>query len=198
MNKDILVCGVGGQGTVLASKLIASAAMNCGNTVHSAETIGMAQRGGSVTSHIRIGKEAYAPLIPKGNADIILAFEPAEAVRNLAYLKKGGIVIANCVPVKPVTESLQDTGYDGRQMVEYLKGKEDCLIIDAEEICRPFHSSRYFNAVILGAAAGSGRLGLAAEALLDAIEAGVREEYVTTNKQAFMAGLEAGKKHAAE
>ena len=190
MNKDILVCGVGGQGTVLASKLIASAAMNCGNMVHSAETIGMAQRGGSVTSHIRIGKEAYA--------DIILAFEPAEAVRNLAYLKKGGIVIANCVPVKPVTESLQDTGYDGRQMVEYLKEKVDCLIIDAEEICRPFHSSRYFNAVILGAAAGSGRLGLAAEALLDAIGAGVREEYVTTNKQAFMAGLEAGKKYAAE
>jgi indolepyruvate ferredoxin oxidoreductase beta subunit len=83
-------------------------------------------------------------------------------------------------------------------MTEYLKEKVDCLIIDAEEICRPFHSSRYFNAVILGAAAGSGRLGLAAEALLDAIGAGVREEYVTTNKQAFMAGLEAGKKYAAE
>lgn len=88
MNKDILLCGVGGQGTVLASKLIASAAMRCGNVVHSAETIGMAQRGGSVISHIRIGERAASPLIPRGNADILIAFEPAEAVRNLSYLKK--------------------------------------------------------------------------------------------------------------
>ena len=72
MNKDILLCGVGGQGTVLASKLIASAAMRCGNVVHSAETIGMAQRGGSVISHIRIGERAASPLIPRGNADILL------------------------------------------------------------------------------------------------------------------------------
>ena len=121
MKKDILICGVGGQGTVLASKIIAASAMDEGSAVHSAETIGMAQRGGSVTSHVRIG-EAYAPLIPQGAADMILAFEPAEAVRNLGYLKKDGIVIVNRVPVKPVTESLQDTGYD----------RDDC--ISAEEM----------------------------------------------------------------
>ena len=112
MKKDILICGVGGQGTVLASKLIAAAAMEEGNTVHSAETIGMAQRGGSVTSHVRIG-EAYSPLIPKGKCDMILAFEPAEAVRNLPYLKKDGLVIVSSAPVKPTTESLHETGYDG-------------------------------------------------------------------------------------
>ena len=81
MNQDILLCGVGGQGTVLASKLIAAAAMAEGNTVHSAETIGMAQRGGSVISHIRIGDAASSPLIPYGHADILIAFEPAEAYR---------------------------------------------------------------------------------------------------------------------
>ena len=80
MKKDILICGVGGQGTVLASKIIAASAMDEGSAVHSAETIGMAQRGGSVTSHVRIG-EAYAPLIPQGAADMILAFEPAEELR---------------------------------------------------------------------------------------------------------------------
>ena len=106
MKKDILICGVGGQGTVLASKIIAAAAMEAGDPVHSAETIGMAQRGGPVTSHVRIGEEAYSPLIPFGSADMILAFEPAEAVRNLRYLKPDGIVIVNSVPVKPVTESL--------------------------------------------------------------------------------------------
>ena len=127
MNKDILLCGVGGQGTVLASKLIASAAMRDGNIVHSAETIGMAQRGGSVTSHVRIGEKASAPLIPLGSADLILAFEPSEAVRNLKYLKKDGVVIVNSVPVKPVTESLKSTGYDGSEMIEYLKKK--CSVI---------------------------------------------------------------------
>ena len=73
MNKDILICGVGGQGTVLASKIIAAAALEEGNAVHSAETIGMAQRGGSVTSHVRIGENAWSPMIPPGAADILLA-----------------------------------------------------------------------------------------------------------------------------
>ena len=103
MNKDILVCGVGGQGTVLLSKLIASSSMNSGYAVHSAETIGMAQRGGSVTSHIRIGDKAFSPLIPLGNADLILAFEPSEAVRNINFLKEDGIVIVNSTPVAPVS-----------------------------------------------------------------------------------------------
>ena len=72
MNKDILICGTGGQGTVLASKIIAAAAVQEGSAVHSAETIGMAQRGGPVTSHVRIGDDAFSPLIPFGSADIIL------------------------------------------------------------------------------------------------------------------------------
>ena len=123
MNKDIMICGVGGQGTVLASKIIAAAAMEAGNVVHSAETIGMAQRGGSVTSHVRIGEDAYSPLIPQGAAEMMLAFEPAEAVRNISYLKKDGIVVVNSVPTRPVTESLQETGYDGREMITYLQSK---------------------------------------------------------------------------
>ena len=90
MNKNIVLCGVGGQGTVLASKLIASAAMDKSLPVMSAETIGMAQRGGSVFSHVRIGEDVYSPMIAKGEADIILGFEPGEAVRMLPFLKEGG------------------------------------------------------------------------------------------------------------
>lgn len=189
MNKDILICGVGGQGTVLASKIIAAAAMEEGHAVHSAETIGMAQRGGSVTSHVRIG-EAYAPLIPYGNADMILAFEPAEAVRNLMYLKKDGIVIVNSLPVKPVTESLQDTGYDGKDMLTYLCEKCKCVVIDAEKICKPFGSSRYFNLAILGVAAGTGKLDISKETILAQIEKRVPAKYIDTNKAAFFAGVE--------
>ena len=177
MNKDILVCGVGGQGTVLASKLIASAYMAKGETVHSAETIGMAQRGGSVTSHVRIG-EAYSPLIAQGGADIILAFEPAEAVRNLAYLKKGGIVITNNVPVKPATDSLMNSGYEAQPMLDYLKDKCDC-------ISREFGSAKFYNIALLGVAAASGRLGLDEADIISAIENGVNPKFVEVNKKVF-------------
>lgn len=189
MNKDILVCGVGGQGTVLASKIIAASAMEEGNPVHSAETIGMAQRGGSVTSHVRIGGEACAPLIPCGGADMILAFEPGEAVRNLRYLRRDGIAIVNTTATKPVTESLRDTGYDGREMAAYLRKKCACIFIDAEEACKPFGSARFLNVVMLGVAAGSGQLGLRRETILKQLEQRVPSKYLEVNIRAFLAGI---------
>ena len=190
MNKDILICGVGGQGTVLASRIIAAAAMDEGSHVHSAETIGMAQRGGSVTSHVRIGGEAYSPMIPFGAADMLLAFEPGEAVRNLRYLRKGGIAVVNTSAVKPVTESLKETGYDGSEMTAYLKQKCACIFVDAEEVCRPFGSSKFFNIIMLGVAAGSGRLGLSKETLLKQIGQYVPAKFLDANIRAFSAGIE--------
>ena len=190
MNKDILICGVGGQGTVLASKIIAAAAMEEGSPVHSAETIGMAQRGGSVTSHVRIGGEAYSPLIPFGGADMLLAFEPGEAVRNLRYLKKGGIAVVNTSAVKPVTESLKETGYDGSEMTAYLKEKCSCIFVNAEEVCRPFGSTKFFNIIMLGVAAGSGHMGLEKDTLLKQIEQRVPSRFLDVNLRAFQTGIE--------
>ena len=91
MTKNILICGVGGQGTVLAAKVLSQAAILGGKNVLSAETIGMAQRGGCVTSHVRIcdkNQKIFSPLIPYGQADILIAFDASEAVRNLSFLKK--------------------------------------------------------------------------------------------------------------
>ncbi len=190
MNKDILICGVGGQGTVLASRIIAAAAMEEGSSVHSAETIGMAQRGGSVTSHVRSGDEAYSPMIPFGAADMLLAFEPGEAVRNLRYLRRGGTAVVNTTAVKPVTESLRDTGYDGSEMVNYLQGKCDCIFINAEEVCKPFGSTKFFNIIMLGVAAGSGHLGLKSETLLKMIGQYVPSRFLDVNIRAFNAGME--------
>ncbi|MGN0402927.1 MAG: indolepyruvate oxidoreductase subunit beta [Acetatifactor sp.] len=188
MNKDILLCGVGGQGTVLASKLIAAAAMAEGNTVHSAETIGMAQRGGSVTSHIRIGDNAGSPLIPLGNADIMIAFEPAEAVRNLGYLKPEGMVIVNTLPVRPTTESLHPTGYDGVEMVEYLRKKCTCITVNANELCAPLGSSRFFNVAVLGVLLASKRLDIDGETMRNEIRKRVPERFVESNLKAFEIG----------
>lgn len=189
MNTDILLCGVGGQGTVLASKLIAAAAMTDGNTVHSAETIGMAQRGGSVTSHIRIGNKASSPLIPQGRADILIAFEPAEAVRNLCYLKENGIVIVNTIPVRPTTESLHPTGYNGLNMIDYLKDKCELITVDANELCEPLGSSRFFNVAVLGILLAGGRLEISADTMKAEIKKRVPEKFRDINIKAFETGL---------
>ena len=124
MTKNIVLCGVGGQGTVLASKLIAAAAMKKGISVMSAETIGMAQRGGSVFSHIRLRRTSPLSMIAKGTADIIIGFEPAEAVRMLPYLKDNGQVIVSSHAIMPVTSTLSGADYDGKEIILYLK--ESC------------------------------------------------------------------------
>ena len=187
MNKDILLCGVGGQGTVLAAKILAAAAMNAGEKVRSCETIGMAQREGSVTSHVRIG-DSSSPLIPRAKADILMAFEPDEAVRNLDYLKREGIVIVNRAPVKPVTESLQQTGYDGTEMIEYLGSRCRCIVMDSGEL----DSEKFLNIAMLGVAVGTGRLGFDREEILAEIETRVPAKFLEANRQAFLKGIAMG------
>ena len=196
MRKDILICGVGGQGTVLASKIIAAAAMAEGRVVHSAETIGMAQRGGSVTSHVRIGEGAFSPLIPAGSADLLLAFEPSEAVRNLPSLRPGGLAVVSTAAVKPVTESLRPSGYDGAVMAANLRKKCACVFVDAEKLCRQFGSAKFFNIIMLGVAAGSGCLGLSRETLLREIRNRVPEKFVEINLRAFEEGFSIGRQES--
>lgn len=191
MKKDIMICGVGGQGTVLASKIIAASAMDEGSAVHSAETIGMAQRGGPVTSHVRIGEGAYSPLIPVGGADLLIAFEPSEAVRNLRYLKKDGFVIVNRVPVKPTTLGSSE-GYDGKAEIAFLQSKCDCLVVDSDALCAPFGSSKFFNVAVIGAAAGTGKLGIGADTIRSTIVRIVPERFQEKNLAAFDAGSKIG------
>lgn len=197
MNKDIMICGVGGQGTVLASKLIAASAMDEGSAVHSAETIGMAQRGGPVTSHVRIGEDAYSPLIPIGGADLLIAFEPSEAVRNLRYLKKDGFVIVNRVSMKPTSLGSSED-YDGNAEIAFLQSKCQCLVVDSEELCAPFGSSKFFNVAVLGAAAGTGALGIGAESIRSTILKIVPERFHEKNLAAFEAGYKIGEENHAD
>lgn len=114
---NIMFAGVGGQGTVLASKLIATAAINKGLNVRTTETIGMAQRGGSVVSHVRIGEVIHSPLIPLKKADALVCFEPAEAVRCFDYLKPNGILLACTNPIIPIT----NPNYNGQEAIAFLK-----------------------------------------------------------------------------
>lgn len=185
MTNNCLLCGVGGQGTVLASKLLAYAAMEKGQNARTAETIGMAQRGGCVVSHVRVGDEIHSPLIPKGQADVILAFEPAEAVRCLPYLKADGAVVVNKKAVKPVTASLTDSDYDGSEMIEFLQKKvKNLILIDGDSACEQLGSAKVLNIVLLAAAAKSGKLSMNTEELKTAIKNRVPEKFHALNLKA--------------
>ena len=186
MRKDILLCGVGGQGTVLASKLLAAAAMEKGLPVMSAETIGMAQKGGSVFSHLRMGEGIETPMLSRGSADLIIAFEPAEAVRMLPYLKEGGRVVVSQTPVIPVTAVLKQSSYDGSEMVSYLRQQvKNLTLIDGEAACREIGSPRALNMVLLGAAADSGALPFSVEEIKRVMQKRVKPQFYEINCRAI-------------
>lgn len=192
MSKSVLLCGVGGQGTVLASKLIAYAALDKGMFVRTTETIGMAQRGGSVVSHVRMGEEIHSPLIPKGQADVMIAFEPAEAVRNLSYLKEDGVAVVNRKAVKPVTATLGNTEYTGQEMIGYLKKHvKNLLLVDGEAICKEVGSAKALNVTLLGAALAGNVLDLSLEDMEKEIETHVKKQFVEMNKKALAHGAAA-------
>lgn len=186
MIKSCLLCGVGGQGTVLASRLIALSGMENGYNVRTAETIGMAQRGGCVVSHVRYGdEEIHSPLIYEGMADVIIAFEPAEAVRCIRYLKKDGAVIVNSKAVKPVTATLSNSSYDGSEMLEYLRSNvKNLTVIDGEKICEECGSSKVLNIALLAGAANSGSLGIDVDGLKKAIKSKIPEKFHSLNLKA--------------
>ena len=191
MLKNCLLCGVGGQGVVLASKLIAFAAMKKGLFVRTTDTIGMAQRGGSVVSHVRIGEEIHSPIIPTHSADIILAFEPAEAVRTLPYLKEGGIVVVNKKAVKPVTATLTGSDYNGEEMLTYLKEQvQNLFVVDGDKICEAIGSAKVLNVALLGVLAQSDSLNINLDDIEAALEECVPKKFFEMNKEALYMGAQ--------
>lgn len=189
MGKNCLLCGVGGQGVVLASKLIAYAAMEKGLNVRTSETIGMSQRGGSVVTHVRMGETVHSPMIPKGSADVIMAFEPAEAVRNLSYLKEDGVMVVDKKAVKPVTATLSQSNYDGQEALTYLQRKvKNLYIINGDAVCEEAGSSKVLNVVLLGVALGSGVLDIRLEEMKEEIKKHVKPQFVEMNIRALELG----------
>lgn len=184
-NINCLLCGVGGQGTVLASKLLAFAAMQKGLQVRTSETIGMAQRGGCVVSHVRMGRDIASPMVPKHSAQVIIGFEPGEAVRCLDHLAEGGAVIVNRKGVMPITANFGGAKYDPDRMLEYLKANvKNLIVVDGEQICRECGSPKVLNIALLAAAAKSGRLGITVDELKSAVVKRMPEKFHALNLKA--------------
>ena len=189
MSKNIILTGVGGQGTVLASKLIAAAAMAKGLPVMSAETIGMAQRGGSVFSHLRIGEGVRSPMIADREGDLIIGFEPGETLRMLHFLKPGGQVITAVRPVIPVTSALSGDCYDGRKQLEWMgESGINIIKVDTDRAVKELRNPRVSNVVLLGAAAATGALGITIEDLKTAIRERLPDKLHSINELALSYG----------
>jgi indolepyruvate ferredoxin oxidoreductase beta subunit len=191
-----MIAGVGGQGTVLASKLIAAAAMKRGFNVRTTETIGMAQRGGSVVSHVRTGDDIFSPLIPLGRADALIAFEPGEAIRQLPFLSGQGFLIVCDSIIKPAGATVK-TGapeYQASAMIDYLKANVQKLaVIDGRRITE--HNAKTLNVAMLGAAAQSGIFPFDAETLKEIIPEILPQRFWEMNLKSFEIGKGAFNEH---
>jgi indolepyruvate ferredoxin oxidoreductase beta subunit len=199
---NVLITGVGGQGTVLMSRLLGAAAIRRGLSIRGSETIGMAQRGGSVVSHIRISEGViHSPLIPPGRGDLIIALEPAEAARALPFLAPRGGMIVLDRGIVPVTSALEaalpgaalpvGAPYDPRGMITYLRScfpAGGIRVIDGEELiarCGP----RVLNTALLGAALSLGILPFGGDEVLEALKERVAPGMVEPNRRALEMGM---------
>ncbi len=187
---DVLIVGIGGQGTILASNVLGDACVIEGRHVRGAETHGMSQRGGSVETHIRIDGK-FGPLIAPGTADLLLAFDVLEAVRYRHFLKPDGVMVVNREMVVPTSV------FSGKQPVpriedveaELKAGAAKVILVDAAGIATQAGSPLTANIVLLGAA--SHKLPLAAESLSEAVRRNVPPKTVSINEKAFNLGKEA-------
>ena len=186
---DILIVGIGGQGTILASNILGEACLIENRYIRGAETHGMAQRGGSVESHIRIGGE-FGPLITPGEADLLISFDLLEALRYSHFLKKDGKMVVNRHLVLPTSVFVQKLKAPSEaEIVEALKKHPLCLL-DADSVAVEAGSPLSANVVMLGAA--SGVMPLKPESLLEAVKRLVPKKTVEINVRAFEAGRNAG------
>lgn len=189
---NILITGVGGQGVILMSELLGKAAIADGLSVRGSEILGMAVRGGSVTTIIRVGEDVYGPLIPAGKCDIVIGLEPSEALRNAHFLSKSGLVILNTVPIIPFTVSLGQCSYPSlEQIVEKLNSITGKIIkLDAAQIAREAGSLLAANIVMLGALFGTELLPLKIATIKERIEARFPAKVAPVNIKAFDLGYQ--------
>ena len=190
---NILLAGIGGQGTVLAAKLLAQTALTRGWQVRTAETIGMAQRGGNVTSHVRMGnngEQVHAPLLAKGSADLVIAFEPGEAARCLEYLRPEGTLVTASTPIQPVTSALSASAYRAGDVIEGIRaslegGAAKLVVVDDAQLMEQVGNRKALNVVLLACALSQGGTALGLDDLRDAVRACVKPRFVDMNLSAI-------------
>ncbi|MCR2048952.1 indolepyruvate oxidoreductase subunit beta [Acetatifactor muris] len=184
--KNIMIVGVGGQGTLLTSRILGNLAIGAGFDVKLSEVHGMAQRGGSVVTFVRYGEKVAEPIVEEGCADVLIAFERLEALRYLHFLKEDGVVIVNDWRIDPITVVTGAAQYP-ENIVETLQTVRKTISVEAAKTAIDMGAPKAFNVVVLGAAARY--MGFSKEDWLSVIEKTVPQKTVEVNRKAFEAGF---------
>ena len=182
---NIMVVGVGGQGTLLTSRIIGKTALAKGFDVKLSEVHGMAQRGGSVVTFVRFGDKINEPVVEEGQADVIIAFERLEALRYSHFLKKDGVLVVNDCRIDPMTVVIGAKQYP-EGIIEGLKEKHSVYTIDGKQIAIELENSKVLNSVVLGFAAPF--IGFDESTWIKTVESTVPQKTVEINKKAFLRG----------
>ncbi|MBQ2719859.1 MAG: indolepyruvate oxidoreductase subunit beta [Clostridia bacterium] len=182
---NIMVVGVGGQGTLLTSRIIGRTALAQGFDVKLSEVHGMAQRGGSVVTFVRYGERVYEPVVEEGEVDVLIAFERLEALRYAHFLKKDGTLIVNDCRIEPMTVVIGAAEYP-EGILEALSAEHTVRTVDGSAVARSLGNSRVLNSVVLGLAARE--IGFEKDAWLSVLRETVPPKTVAVNEAAFNAG----------
>ena len=189
MTKSIMIVGVGGQGTLLASRLIGHVLVEKGLDVKLSEVHGMSQRGGSVVTYVKYGEKVFSPIVDKGEADYILSFEAVEGARYIEMLKEGGTLITNTAEIYPITVITGAMNYP-KDPTGKLAQKCDVKAVDALALAQKVGSDKAVNTVLMGVLSRY-MPEISEDAWLGAIEKLVKPKFVELNKQAFLLGKNA-------
>lgn len=183
--KNIMIVGVGGQGTLLTSRILGGITTLAGYDVKLSEVHGMAQRGGSVVTYVRYGKEVHEPIVEEGQADVLIAFERLEALRYLHYLKKDGVLIVNDQRIDPMTVVIGAATYP-ENIIETLKEKVKVISVDAMSEAKKIGNPKVFNTIIIGLAAK--HMDFKKEEWIEVIKNTVPQKTIDINLKAFEVG----------
>ncbi len=187
--KSIMIVGVGGQGSLLASKLLGRLLMDEGYDVKVSEVHGMSQRGGSVVTYVRYGDKVYSPIIDAGEADLIISFERIEAARHLGNLKPDGVIVVNTQQIDPMPVIIGAATYPGGVLEEMKAAGANVDAIDALSLAEEAGSSKAANIVLMGRA--SKYFDIPYEKWIAALEKSVAPKFIEMNKKAFALGYNA-------
>lgn len=185
--KNIMIVGVGGQGTLLTSRILGGIAIQAGYDVKLSEVHGMAQRGGSVVTYVRYGNNVAEPIVEEGQADVLIAFERLEALRYAHFLKKDGVLIVNDWRIDPITVVTGVAQYP-ENIIENLQKEHNVLTVNAMEEAKKLGAPKSFNVIVLGLAAK--HMDFSKEDWLKVIENTVPPKTVDINKKAFEIGYQ--------
>lgn len=194
MFSSIVIAGVGGQGTLLASKILSEAAQKRGLFVRTSETIGMAQRGGSVASHLRIGSKDVSSVIPLHHADVLIGFELAEAARQLSRMKPDASAVVNTDCIVPTNVALRQGEYHCDEYLSVIKNNvKNGFYLNAGPMAIEAGDARTLNVVLLGFSVGAGILPFDEEEIRAAMERCIKPRLLEINRKAFVIGAESAR-----